>query len=132
MGHLPGVVPTGGVRHGRLTSRIDDEGAASKQRDRQMLQGIERRSQEMDAREAQLRTLLAESTLGLRRELSERLDQHNVRLEMLEQAVLQVQEAMRHLQERLPEVHGEHRQLVTRLYARGLLAEPTSAPPPAA
>lgn len=126
------MVPTGGVRHGRLTSRIDDEGAASKQRDRQMLQGIERRNQEMDAREAQLRTLLAESTLGLRRELSERLDQHNVRLEMLEQAVLQVQEAMRHLQERLQEAHGEHRQLVTRLYARGLLAEPTSAPPPAA
>ncbi|MBM7112494.1 hypothetical protein [Archangium primigenium] len=70
-----------------LTSQVEIEAAASKQRDRQFNLELLRYRDEEHLRLNQLRDSWFKELQFLRASVTERLDQHNTRLEMLEQAV---------------------------------------------
>src|SRR5689334_8902897 len=65
-----------------LTSRVDQEAVASKRRDRQPSEDIQRLREEAAARDIDCRQTIFRETNASRREVSEKFDQHNTRLEM--------------------------------------------------
>jgi hypothetical protein len=69
-----------------LTARVSQEAAASKQRDRQLSADIQRLREERAARDLDWLQTFHREMNAFRVEVSEKFDQHNTRLEMLEQA----------------------------------------------
>jgi|GEM_PF-3668736 len=77
-----------------LTIRLESEAAASKQRERRLSEDLHRLREEAHGREAQLRDSWFKELQGMRVEVKERFDQHNTRLELLEQAVQRLGEQL--------------------------------------
>ncbi len=70
-----------------LTRRVEIEGAASKQRHRQSTEALLHFRKEEHERQNQLRNTWFNELHVFRTQVEERFEQHNTRLEMLEQAV---------------------------------------------
>jgi uncharacterized coiled-coil DUF342 family protein len=94
-----------------LTARVSQEAAASKQRDRQLSADIQRLREQAESRDIDWRQTFNREMNAFRVEVSEKFDQHNTRLEMLEQAAERTNTDLRHLDQRLDGLQEEQRKL---------------------
>ncbi|WP_157758134.1 hypothetical protein [Cystobacter fuscus] len=94
-----------------LTSRVSQEAAASKQRDRQLSADIQRLREQAELRDINWRQTFHGEMNAFRVEVSEKFDQHNTRLEMLEQAAERANSDLRHLDQRLDGLQQEQHKL---------------------
>ena len=86
-----------------LTARVSQEAAASKQRDRQLSADIQRLREQAESRDIDWRQTFNREMNAFRVEVSEKFDQHNTRLEMLEQGIERTNLGLRQLDQRLME-----------------------------
>jgi len=115
-----------------LTVRVTQEAAASKQRDRQLSADIQRLREQGEARDTDWRQTFHWEMNAFRKEVSEKFDQHNTRLEMLEQAIGLTNLGLWQCDQRLHGLQDEQRKLNALLTRESTRGEFPGQPPPTA